>query len=107
MDAPVTINSYQSKQFCATRFEAEKAPSFVTPTGKPTGKGKEDEAQPGRPLHFPPMSAPSGSPHSYQSLATPLPAQVWPPPSFTLRSGDFIEAFDNLTDEGFVAGMGY
>ena len=73
MDAPVTINSYQP---CATRFEAEKAPSFVTPTGKPTGKGKEDEAQPGRPPHFLPMSAPS--PPSRPSLAAPPPSHSGP-----------------------------
>ena len=60
MDAPVTINSYQPKMPCAARFEAEQASSFVAPTGKPTGKGKEDEAQSGRPPPFPPMSVNSG-----------------------------------------------
>ena len=69
MDAPVTINSYQPKKPCAARFEAEQASSFIAPTGNPTGRGKEGEAQSGRPPPFPPMSAPP--PPSYPSLAAP------------------------------------
>ena len=139
MGAPVTTNSYQLKKPCAARFEAEQAPSSVSPTGTPTGKGKEDEAQSGRP----PLSRPClPPPPSYRSLATPPPSRPslaatpplhsgpaasssrfrvprgavnvkWSPTEeiiscdFRWSFRDFIEAFDDLTDEGFVAGMGY